>query len=101
MEDGCGRFRVRHFGVTIDGPFSSFAILKMIEKIVASNRDIKVWNISLGSSMEISQNFISPEAAILDKIQHDNDVIFIVAGTNKTRNEQEVQRIGAPADLKK
>ncbi len=98
LEDGCGRFRVRHFGVTIDGPFSSFAILKMIEKIVASNRDIKVWNISLGSSMEISQNFISPEAAILDKIQHDNDVIFIVAGTNKTRNEQEVQRIGAPAD---
>lgn len=98
LDDGCGRFRVRHFGVTIDGPFSSFAILKMIEKIVASNRDIKVWNISLGSAFEISQNFISPEAAILDKIQHDNDVIFVVAGTNKTCNEQEIQRIGAPAD---
>lgn len=98
LEDGCGRFRVRHFGVTIDGPFSSFAILKMIEKIVASNRDIKVWNISLGSTMEINQNFISPEAAILDKIQHDNDVIFIVSGTNKDSTEFGTQRIGAPAD---
>lgn len=98
LEDDCGRFQVRHFGVTIDGPFSSFAILKMIEKIVASNRDIKVWNISLGSTMEINQNFISPEAAILDRIQHDNEVIFIVSGTNKESSELKTQRIGAPAD---
>ena len=72
MDDGCGRFRVKHFGVATAGGFSSFTILKMIRDIIASNRDIKVWNLSLGSAMEIDPNFISPEAAELDKIQYEN-----------------------------
>jgi len=42
-----------------------------------------VWNLSLGSAMEIDPNFISPEAAELDRIQCEYDVIFVVAGTNK------------------
>lgn len=85
LDDGCGRFRVRHFGVATAGGFSSFTMLKMIRDIIASNRDIKGWNLSLGSAMEIDPNFISPEAAELDKIQCEYDVIFVVAGTNKTR----------------
>ena len=44
LADGCGRFRVRHFGVATNNGFSSFTVLKMIRNIVASNRDIKVWN---------------------------------------------------------
>ena len=28
LDDGCGRFRVRHFGVALHGSFSSFTILK-------------------------------------------------------------------------
>ncbi len=85
LDDGCGRFRVRHFGVATAGRFSSFTILKLIRNIVAENRDIKVWNLSLGSAMEIDNNFISPEAAELDKIQCEYDVIFVVAGTNKRK----------------
>ena len=84
LDDGCGRFKVRHFGVAKSGSFSSFAVMRAIKEIVESNRDIKVWNLSLGSALEINSNFISPEAAILDKIQYENDVIFVVAGTNKT-----------------
>ena len=95
--DNCGRFRVRHFGVATAGRFSSFAILKQIRDIVRRNRDIKVWNLSLGSAMEIDSNFISPEAAELDKIQYEYDVIFVIAGTNKKRNSK-VNKIGAPAD---
>lgn len=98
LEDGCGRFRVRHFGVATAGGFSSFAILKMIRNIVAANRDIKVWNLSLGSVMQIDPNFISPEAAELDKIQSEYDIIFIVAGTNKRRGDAHSVKIGAPAD---
>lgn len=99
IDDGCGRFRVRHFGVATDGPMSSFAILKIIRQIVSSNRDIKVWNLSLGSNMEIKESFISPEAAELDRIQSQYDVIFVVAGTNRPANEtKKVMRIGAPAD---
>lgn len=98
LEDGCGRFKVRHFGVATSGHFSSFTVLRAIKEIVASNRDIKVWNLSLGSAMEINNNFISPEAAILDQIQNEHDVIFIVAGTNKSIKEKKKQKVGAPAD---
>lgn len=96
LDDGCGRFRVRHFGVAAGSKFSSFTIIKSIKKIVEANKDIKVWNISLGSNQEINDNFISAEAAILDKIQYENDVIFVVAGTNKPNDE--VVKIGSPAD---
>ncbi len=98
LEDGCGRFRVKHFGVCTAKGFSSFAILKMIRDIVANNRNIKVWNLSLGADMPIDPNFISPEAAELDKIQCEYDVIFIIAGTNKIKNMKQTVRIGAPAD---
>lgn len=98
LEDGCGHFRVRHFGVATHGAFSSFAVLRQIRNIVSSNRDIKVWNLSLGSALEIKANSISPEGAELDKIQNEYDVIFVVAGTNKTESAQDKMRIGAPAD---
>lgn len=97
LQDNCGRFRVRHFGVAIAGGFSSFMILKQIRDIVRKNPDIKVWNLSLGSAMEIDANFISPEAAELDRIQYEYDVIFVVAGTNKKKNSN-INKIGAPAD---
>lgn len=96
LDDGCGRFKVRHFGVACGAQFSSFTIIKQIKRIIAENKDIKVWNLSLGSDKEINDNFISAEAAILDKIQFDNDVIFIIAGTNKPNNT--VDKIGSPAD---
>lgn len=98
MDDGCGRFRVRHFGVASGTRFSSFTILRSINEIIASNKDIKVWNLSLGAKFEINLNFISPEAAILDRIQYENDVIFIIAGTNKDINEKQSKLIGSPAD---
>ena len=99
LEDGCGRFRVRHFGVATHNGFSSFAILKLIRDIVAKNRDIKVWNLSLGSKLEIKPNFISPEAAELDRIQSEYDVVFVVAGTNAPDGMNgKGMKIGAPAD---
>ena len=96
LNDGCGRFRVRHFGVAVGAKFSSFSIIKHIKSIVAGNQDIKVWNISLGSNQEINDNFISAEASVLDRIQSENDVIFVVAGTN--RPNEDILKIGSPAD---
>lgn len=96
LDDGCGRFKVRHFGVAAGSQFSSFTIIKQIKNIVVENRDIKVWNISLGSNQEVNDNFISAEAAVLDRIQYENDVIFVVAGTNKPN--ESVVKIGSPAD---
>ena len=98
LEDNCGRFRVRHFGVALKGRMNSSTIMNKIKKIVAENKDIKVWNLSLGSELEINQNFVSPEAAVLDDIQFNNDVVFVVSGTNKPDEELAEKRIGAPAD---
>lgn len=98
-DDGCGNFKVRHFGVAIGNKFSSFRVIQAIEKIIEANRDIKVWNLSLGSDKEIDPNFISPEAAFLDELQTKYDVIFVIAGTNipKEVNKKNM-KIGAPAD---
>lgn len=98
LDDGCGRFRVKHFGVTGNKPFSSFTLIKNIQCIVDKNPNIKVWNLSLGSTKEINNNFISPEAFILDQIQCKNDVIFVIAGTNKPFNKKGQMFIGSPAD---
>lgn len=96
LDDGCGRFKVRHFGVATSSSFSSFSIVKNIKEIILQNKDIRVWNLSLGSKLEINQNFISPIAAILDKLQCEYDIIFVIAGTNK--NNLNVNYIGSPAD---
>lgn len=96
LDDHCGHFRVRHFGVATAGKFSSFAVMKHIERIVAENQDIKVWNISLGSMEEVSRNSISPEAALLDKLQQKYDVLFVVAGTNQENGKPTY--LGSPAD---
>lgn len=100
LNDNCGRFRVKHFGVAAGKKFSSFSVIQSIQNIVAANPKIKVWNISLGSPFEINPNSISPEAAILDKIQFDYDVIFIIAGTNNNFSyvSEDIMKIGAPAD---
>jgi len=98
LDDGCGNFKVRHFGVASGNSFNSFTILRNISEIVAQNRDIKVWNLSLGSKLNVHPNFISPEAAILDKIQFENNVIFVISGTNLSSDETETRAIGAPAD---
>ncbi len=97
LEDGCGRFKVRHFGVTSGEKFSAFILANMIKRIVMDNKDIKVWNLSLGSDKEINKNYISPIAAILDELQANLDVIFIVAGTNDAGNTKS-KLIGSPAD---
>lgn len=97
LDDGLGRFKVKHYGVSLANGFSSFTIIREIKNIILENPDIHVWNLSLGSNKEINDNFISAEAAELDKIQFENDVIFVIAGTNKIDDFEE-QKIGAPAD---
>lgn len=98
LNDNCGRFRVRHFGVSLHDGFSAFNIIKQIKDIVIENKDIKVWNLSLGSDIEIEENFVSPIAYLLDKIQVENDIIFIIAGTNDRKGTKNELKIASPAD---
>ena len=98
LDDNCGNFRVRHFGVAISGTNNSFVIISKIKNIIEENLDIKVWNISLGSIFDSQLYTISPEAAALDELQNKYNVIFVVSGTNISDKNPGAVRIGAPAD---
>ena len=99
LEDGCGRFRVKHYSImdSLDS-ISQFDLYNRINAIVKENSKIKVWNISLGTEQEINKNSISPVAALLDDLQKENDVIFVVCGTNNNLHDNAQPFIGSPAD---
>lgn len=98
LDDGCGRFKVKHFGVCCDR-ISPTKLMRRIRNIVEENPQIHVWNLSLGTDEEVSKNFISYDAAILDEIQATKNVIFVVSGTNdSTPTPRTRKRIGSPAD---
>ncbi len=97
LDDGCGRFKVRHFGVCKKGISPSRLITK-IEDIIRNNLDVHVWNLSLGTREEASRNFVSYDGAKLDELQAKYDVIFVVAGTNDDAFENGKKRVGSPAD---
>lgn len=98
LDDGCGRFRVRHFGVC-SNRISTIRLVKKIKDIVRENPDIHVWNLSLGTEDEVSKNFVSFDAAALDEIQAGRNVIFVVSGTNDNREVRNgALRVGSPAD---
>ncbi len=99
LDDRCGRFRVRHFAVAPRGVGSGVTILRNILKAVEENPEIKVWNLSLGSRTQISQNTISYIAAELDRLQATRkDLVFVIAATNKPPRISGDMFIGSPAD---
>ena len=98
LDDGCGRFKVKHFAVCCDRITPS-RLMRKINQIIDDNPQIHVWNLSLGTEEEVSKNFISFEAAALEEIQATKNVIFVVAGTNDiTPQAGTIKRIGSPAD---
>lgn len=98
LNDGCGRFKVKHFAVCCDRITPS-RLMRKINQIIDDNPQIHVWNLSLGTEEEVSKNFISFDAAALDEIQATKNVIFVVAGTNdNTPQAGTIKRIGSPAD---
>lgn len=98
LDDGCGRFRVRHFGVC-EHSISVPRLITKIKSIIEQNSDIHVWNLSLGTEEEVSRNFISLDGAILDDLQSKYNILFVISGTNSSITDKKSQlRIGSPAD---
>lgn len=102
LQDNCGYFRVKHFTIANKKHTSTKEILKNIEKAVRENRNVKVWNLSLGTVAEINEHYISPVAELVDKLQAEyKDIIFVVAATNNedtTAIYSSDYKIGSPAD---
>ena len=98
LDDGCGRFKVRHFGVCVDR-ISTARLVRKIKEIVTQNPDIHVWNLSLGTEDEVSRNFISYDGSVLDELQSQKNIIFVISGTNDNRDIRfKTQKVGSPAD---
>lgn len=97
LDDGCGRFRVKHFGITDGEKMNSLTVMRDVKSIVEANLGIKVWNLSLGTMSECPENSISPVASILDELQAKYDIVFVVSGTNLEDGEP-TKRVGSPAD---
>lgn len=100
LDDGCGRFKVRHFGVCeANGKIDIFTLYTKIKEIVSNNSDINVWNISLGDPKEINKYSISLIGSLLDDLMNQfKNIIFVIAGTNKDKNFNNNEFIGSPAD---
>lgn len=98
LEDHCGRFRVRHFGVC-SNQISVSLLVRKLKEIIIQNPDIHVWNLCLGTGEEVSKNFISYDASVLDEIQAEHNVIFVISGTNDNREVHDgYLRVASPAD---
>lgn len=98
LDDGCGRFRVRHFGVCAE-KISTVKLVRKIKEIITNNPDIHVWNLSLGTEDEVSKSFISYDAAVLDELQAQKNIVFVISGTNDNRMVKNgVLKVGSPAD---
>lgn len=98
LDDGCGRFKVKHYGVCSDR-IQPARLVRKIKEIVNANPDIHVWNLSLGTDEEVSKNFISYDAAVLDELQSLNNIVFVISGTNDNRTgHSDIIKVGSPAD---
>ena len=97
LDDGCGRFKVKHFGVCTNR-ISTARLVRKIREIVNNNPEIHVWNLSLGTEEEVSKNFISFDASALDELQSQKNVIFVISGTNDSDNNGVIKKVGSPAD---
>ena len=96
LDDGCGRFRVRHFGIAGREGAVVSSLIKKLRKIVEENKDIKVWNLSLGEYPPCPENHISFLAAEIDELQKRYNVLFVISGSNSKTHQP--YRIGSPAD---
>lgn len=98
IQDNCGRFRVKHFAVLTAQGQSAMGAMKSIREIVRGNPDIKVWNLSLGSKTPVPRNFVSYQASVLDELQEELGVIFVIAAGNSAFRDYSHPVVGSPAD---
>ena len=90
LNDGCGRFRVKHFGVC-SNQISITRLVRKIKEIVNQNPNIHVWNLSLGAEDEVSKNFISYDAAVLDELQSQKMSFLLCPGLTITEMTAPIQ----------
>lgn len=93
---------VRLFDATVFPNYEIYPedLIENIREAIERNPDIKVWNMSLGTSMEADLDSFSEFGIALDNIQDENNVLIIKSAGNCTRFTQGLpkSRISQSAD---
>lgn len=98
LEDESGTIFVDYFDVAGKGTLYQ-EVINNIEKVIYSNKEIKVWVLSLHNKEIINEakgtSFIAQR---LDVIQKLNDVRIIIAGSNDDNDGMGIEPMLAPSD---
>lgn len=98
---GCSPMKIVSCIVNTDPDSAIVEEYEMIEYIrtaVATNPDVRVWNLSQGSTLPVSGDFFSDFAIALDSIQKEYNVLFCKSAGNYKWEEDSNCRITQGAD---
>lgn len=98
---GCSPMMIVSCIVNTDPNSAVVAEYEMIEHIraaIAANPDVRVWNLSQGSTLPICEDTFSDFAIALDSIQKDHNVLFCKSAGNYKWSEGADERITQGAD---
>ncbi|TCG12098.1 S8 family serine peptidase [Mycoplasma todarodis] len=101
-KDGCGIFNVKHFEVLEKDVFGNATVSfihlsRKLRELILNNRDVKVWNLSLGAIKNPYSRIISELGKLLDQLCFENEIVFIVASGNDRRTYG-LKSLNQPAD---
>ncbi|MDD3275423.1 MAG: S8 family peptidase [Kiritimatiellales bacterium] len=90
-------FRV--FPLADNGDIDLYEAIDLIEAVVPSRPDIKVYNLSFGPDGPILDDSISRFSYALDNLAHTHNVLFVVACGNAGEYGRPNNRIQSPSDM--
>ena len=79
-------------------PISEEEMIESIKVAVHNNPDVKVWNLSQGSTIEVNDEVFSDFAITLDNIQKERQILICKSGGNIHPGDPEHTRITQGAD---
>lgn len=77
---------------------SEAEMIEHIKSAIAANPEVKVWNLSQGSTIEISDEEFSDFAVTLDDLQKTNNVLICKSAGNIRRDHPNHKRLAVGAD---
>ena len=96
FDDSCGPFNVHLFEI-FEEKITYSTLLKRIRMAIESNQNIKIWNLSINSTLEeaFEDGKITELAAEIDKIQTDYNVLIVQSAGNQKENFKSIM---SPSD---
>ncbi len=94
----CGPSIIASFIVNSDKGISEIEMVEHIKTAIESHPEIKIWNLSQGSDMEIDDDVFSDFAIEIDKLQKMHKVLICKSAGNIDRKYPDKVRICAGAD---